>query len=61
MKVGSFGGHANKPENMLKSVAGLSKLWDGAPITRTRAAEGERITQRLPPERPPYDPTRRCE
>jgi len=36
-----FGGHANKPENMLKSVAGLSKLWDGAPITRTRAAEGE--------------------
>lgn len=36
-----FGGHASKPENMLKSVAGLSKLWDGAPITRTRAAEGE--------------------
>lgn len=36
-----FGGHAGKPENMLKSVAGLSKLWDGAPITRTRAAEGE--------------------
>lgn len=36
-----FGGHANKPENMLKSVAGLSKLWDGSPITRTRAAEGE--------------------
>ena len=36
-----FGGHASKPENMLKSVAGLSKLWDGAPIIRTRAAEGE--------------------
>ena len=36
-----FGGYASKPENMLKSVAGLSKLWDGAPITRTRAAEGE--------------------
>lgn len=36
-----FGGHASRPENMLKSVAGLSKLWDGAPISRTRAAEGE--------------------
>lgn len=36
-----FGGHATKPENALKSVAGLSKLWDGAPITRTRASEGE--------------------
>nr|WP_315406655.1 YfjI family protein [uncultured Pseudomonas sp.] len=36
-----FGGHASRPENILKSVAGLSKLWDGAPITRTRAAEGE--------------------
>lgn len=36
-----FGGYASRPENMLKSVAGLSKLWDGAPIIRTRAAEGE--------------------
>ena len=36
-----FGGYASRPENMLKSVAGLSKLWDGSPITRTRAAEGE--------------------
>lgn len=36
-----FGGYATKPENALKSVAGLSKLWDGAPITRTRASEGE--------------------
>ena len=36
-----FGGYATKPENALKSVAGLSKLWDGAPISRTRAAEGE--------------------
>lgn len=36
-----FGGYASKPENLLKSVAGLSKLWDGSPITRTRAAEGE--------------------
>lgn len=36
-----FGGYSNKPENLLKSVAGLSKLWDGAPISRMRAAEGE--------------------
>ncbi|UVM07125.1 YfjI family protein [Pseudomonas laurylsulfatiphila] len=36
-----FGGYAGRPENMLKSVAGLSKLWDGSPITRIRAAEGE--------------------
>ncbi|WP_313489129.1 YfjI family protein [Stutzerimonas nitrititolerans] len=36
-----FGGYASKPENILKSVAGLSKLWDGAPVTRLRAADGE--------------------
>lgn len=36
-----LGGHALKPENMLKSVAGYSKLWDGDPINRMRAAEGE--------------------
>ncbi|PHR11558.1 MAG: hypothetical protein COA41_20105 [Sphingopyxis sp.] len=36
-----FGGHASRPENMLKSVAGLSKLWDGSPISRIRAADGE--------------------
>jgi hypothetical protein len=40
-----FGGHATKPENALKSVAGLSKLWDGAPISRTRAFEGESSTR----------------
>lgn len=36
-----FGGYSAKPENKLKSVAWLSKRWDGDPITRTRAAEGE--------------------
>lgn len=36
-----FGGYANKPENVLKSAAGLSKLWDGAPVNRTRAAKDE--------------------
>lgn len=32
-----FGGHAMSKENQLKSAAGLSKLWDAAPLNRTRA------------------------
>src|SRR5690606_24541310 len=36
-----FGGHAGKPENLLKSASGLSSLWDGSPIRRLRAAESE--------------------
>src|SRR5690606_30246061 len=36
-----FGGHAGKPENLLKSASGLSSLWDGSPIRRLRAADGE--------------------
>ncbi len=32
-----FGGHAMNPDNCAKSISGLSLLWDGAPITRTRA------------------------
>ncbi|HTO20175.1 MAG TPA: YfjI family protein [Pseudomonas sp.] len=36
-----FGGHAGKPENLLKSASGLSSLWDGSPIRRLRAVEGE--------------------
>lgn len=36
-----FGGYATKPENALKTVAGLSKFWDGAPLNRNRASEGE--------------------
>ncbi|BAP77695.1 hypothetical protein MT1_0519 [Pseudomonas sp. MT-1] len=36
-----FGGHANRPENLLKTAAGLSKLWDGSLLARIRAAEGE--------------------
>ena len=39
-----FGGHAMNPENALKTIAGLSKYWDGAPIVRTRAAKGESAT-----------------
>ncbi len=36
-----FGGHAMNADNALKTMAGLSKFWDGAPIKRTRAADGE--------------------
>jgi hypothetical protein len=36
-----FGGHAMNPDNALKTMAGLSKFWDGSPIKRTRAANGE--------------------
>ncbi|MEQ8262270.1 DUF3987 domain-containing protein [Pseudohaliea sp.] len=36
-----FGGHAMQPEQRGKTIAGLSKFWDGGPIARTRAAKGE--------------------
>lgn len=39
-----FGGHAMNPDNMQKTIAGLSKYWDGSPIVRTRAAQGESVT-----------------
>ena len=35
-----FGGHAMNGENRLKTCAGLSGLWDGTPINRTRAGDG---------------------
>lgn len=39
--AGQFiGGHAMNKENQLKTLAGFSKLWDGATITRTRAGDG---------------------
>lgn len=34
-----FGGHAMNAENMLKTICGLSTLWDGKPITRTRRGD----------------------
>jgi phage/plasmid primase-like uncharacterized protein len=34
-----FGGHAMNPDNALKTMAGLSKLWDGAEIIRTRSGD----------------------
>lgn len=36
-----FGGHAMSKDNLLKSCAGLSDLWGGAPIIRTRSTDGE--------------------
>jgi hypothetical protein len=38
-----LGGYAMNPENRLKTLAGLSGLWDGQPITRTRAGEGSAV------------------
>jgi putative DNA primase/helicase len=35
-----LGGHGMNDENRLKTSAGLSKLWDGDPISRTRAGDG---------------------
>lgn len=32
-----FGGHGMNRDNQLKTAAGLSKLWDGAAVNRTRA------------------------
>ncbi len=35
-----FGGHAMNKDNVAKSAAGMSKLWDGAAIDRIRAGDG---------------------
>ena len=41
---GSFiGGHAMCNNNRLRTVAGLSSLWDGAPIKRVRASDGASV------------------
>lgn len=39
-----FGGHTMNRDNRAKSIAGMSKFWDGSPINRTRAAAGESFT-----------------
>jgi len=40
-EAGQFlGGYAMNSDNRLKTMAGLSKFWDGAPINRTRAGDG---------------------
>ena len=35
-----IGGHAMSKENQLKTATGLSSLWDGSPMTRTRSGDG---------------------
>jgi hypothetical protein len=35
-----FGGYAMSADHRLKTLAGLSSLWDGRPLTRTRAGDG---------------------
>jgi hypothetical protein len=41
---GSFiGGHSMAEENRLRTIAGLSSLWDAAPIRRIRAGDGASI------------------
>ena len=36
-----FGGHANRPENLLRTAAALSCFWDGSPFSRIRGTDGE--------------------
>ena len=38
-----LGGYGMNDQNRLKTVAGLSKLWDGDPISRTRAGDGNSL------------------
>ena len=35
-----LGGHAMNTDNRLKTIAGLSGLWDGSPVNRTRGGDG---------------------
>ncbi|HBD89713.1 MAG TPA: hypothetical protein DC061_03355 [Gemmobacter sp.] len=37
---GFIGGHAMNSDNRLKTMAGLSRLWNGEPVDRTRAGDG---------------------
>ena len=38
-----LGGHGMNSDNQLKTATGLSKLWDGDPITRTRGGDGNML------------------
>ena len=37
---GFLGGHAMRDESRLRALTGLSELWDGSPLKRTRAGDG---------------------
>lgn len=38
-----FGGHAMNRDNQIKTISGLSSLWDGKPVNRSRAGDGTMI------------------
>jgi len=38
-----FGGHAMNRDNQIKTISGLSSLWDAKPINRSRAGEGTMV------------------
>lgn len=38
-----FGGHAMNRDNQLKTIAGLSSLWDGKEISRLRGGDGDML------------------
>jgi hypothetical protein len=38
-----FGGHAMSQDNQLKTIAGLSSLWDGKEISRLRGGDGDML------------------
>jgi hypothetical protein len=38
-----IGGHAMNKDNILKTIAGLSKLWDGTPVNRVRGGRDENL------------------
>ncbi len=37
---GFLGGHAMRDDSRLRALTGLSELWDGSPLKRTRAGDG---------------------
>lgn len=37
------GGHGLSPDNRLRTITGLSSLWDGSPIKRVRVADGASV------------------
>lgn len=38
-----FGGHGMNADNKIKTISGLSSLWDGKPVNRSRAGDGSII------------------
>ena len=43
-EAGQFlGGYAMKEDQMVKTISGFSKFWDGAPVRRDRAMKGESL------------------